>query len=113
MHGHPPAKLLPHKDWLLQLVADKPDFTLKLIGVRLAADGIHVSKSCIHTFLRRSRIRLKKTAHAAEQNRSDVKKRREAWRRVQPWIDPDRLVFLDETGFTTKITRLYGRCPIG
>ncbi|MEM7044538.1 MAG: IS630 family transposase [Pseudomonadota bacterium] len=42
-----------------------------------------------------------------------MKKRREAWRRVQPWIDPDRLVFLDETGFTTKMTRLYGRCPIG
>ena len=32
---------------------------------------------------------------------------------MQPWIDPDRLVFLDETGFTTKMTRLYGRCPIG
>ena len=42
-----------------------------------------------------------------------MKKRREAWRRVQPWIDLDRLVFLDETGFTTKMTRLYGRCPIG
>ena len=39
-----------------------------------------------------------------------MKKRREAWRRVQPWIDPARLVFLDETGFTTKMTRLYGRC---
>ncbi len=23
------------------------------------------------------------------------------------------MVFLDETGFTTKMTRLYGRCPIG
>ena len=22
-------------------------------------------------------------------------------------------MFLDETGFTTKMTRLYGRCPIG
>jgi transposase len=42
-----------------------------------------------------------------------VKKRRDTWRRVQPWIDQDRLVFLDETGFTTKISRLYGRCPIG
>ena len=42
-----------------------------------------------------------------------MKKRREAWRCAQPWIDPDRLVFLDETGFTTKLARLYGRCPIG
>ena len=60
MHGHPPAKLLPHKDRLLQLVADEPDLTLKQISERLATDGIHVSKSCLHTFLWRNRIRLKK-----------------------------------------------------
>jgi len=36
---------------LLQLVAEEPDLTLKQIGARLAADGIHVSKSCLHTFL--------------------------------------------------------------
>ena len=60
MHGHPPAKLLPHKDRLLRLVADEPDLTLRQIGERLAADGIHVSKSCLHTFLWRNRIRLKK-----------------------------------------------------
>ncbi len=60
MHGHPPAKLLPHKDRLPRLVAEEPDLTLRQIGVRLAADGIHVSKSCLHTFLWRNRIRLKK-----------------------------------------------------
>jgi len=60
MHGHPPAKLLPHKERLLRLVADEPDLTLRQIGERLAADGIHVSKSCLHTFLWRNRIRLKK-----------------------------------------------------
>jgi transposase len=27
--------------------------------------------------------------------------------------EPHRLVFLDETGTTTKMTRLYGRCPKG
>ncbi|MEM7044539.1 MAG: hypothetical protein AAF543_17155, partial [Pseudomonadota bacterium] len=56
----PPAKLAPHKDRLLRLVADEPDLTLKQIGERLAADGIHVGKSCLHTFLWRNRIRLKK-----------------------------------------------------
>ena len=57
MHGHPPAKLSPHKDRLLRLMAEEPDFTLKQIGARLAADGIHVGKSCLHTFLWRHRIR--------------------------------------------------------
>jgi transposase len=28
-------------------------------------------------------------------------------------IDPDRLVFLDETWAKTNMTRTYGRCPIG
>ena len=82
MHGRPPAKLLPHKERLLRLVADEPDLTLRQIGARLAADGVHVNKSCLHSFLWRNRIRLKKTAFAAEQNRPDVRKRREAWRRV-------------------------------
>jgi putative transposase len=60
MYGHPPAKLAPHKDRLLRLVADEQDLTLRQIGERLAADGIHVSRSCLHTFLWRNRIRLKK-----------------------------------------------------
>jgi len=60
MHGHPPSKLAPHKDRLLRLVADEPDLTLRQICERLAKDGIHVSKSCLHRFLWRHRLRLKK-----------------------------------------------------
>jgi len=32
MHGHLPAKLLPHKDRLLWLVAEEPNLTLRQIG---------------------------------------------------------------------------------
>jgi len=32
---------------------------------------------------------------------------------MQPDLDPKRLVFIDETGANTKMTRAYGRCPIG
>lgn len=39
--------------------------------------------------------------------------RREAWRLVQPALDAAKLIFIDETGFTTKMTRLYGRAPRG
>jgi transposase len=31
----------------------------------------------------------------------------------KPFIDPERLVFIDETGANTKMTRLYGRAPRG
>jgi hypothetical protein len=32
---------------------------------------------------------------------------------LQPFVDPDKLVFIDETGASTKMTRLYGRAPRG
>jgi hypothetical protein len=44
------------------------------------------------------RITLKKTAHASEQERSNVARRRRAWFEAQPDLDPERLVFIDETG---------------
>lgn len=39
--------------------------------------------------------------------------RREAWFAAQPDLDPARLVFIDETGATTKMARLRGRSPRG
>lgn len=32
---------------------------------------------------------------------------------MQPELDPQRLVFIDETGASTKLARLYGRAPRG
>ena len=32
---------------------------------------------------------------------------------MQPSLDPERLVFIDETGASTKMARLYGRSPRG
>jgi transposase len=39
--------------------------------------------------------------------------RRQAWFEAQPDLDPERLVFIDETGASTKMTRRYGRSPRG
>ena len=38
---------------------------------------------------------------------------RAAWRELTPHLDPDRLVFIDETGASTKMVRLYGRARRG
>ena len=38
---------------------------------------------------------------------------RQAWRAGQPDLDPARLVFIDETGASTKMARLYGRSRRG
>ena len=55
----------------------------------------------------------KKTAHATERDRPDVVKRREAWFDSQPDLDPERLVFIDETWASTNMARLRGRAPRG
>lgn len=49
--------------------------------------------------------------HAREQNRPDLVTSRAAWRCLQPFIDPGRLVFLDETCLKTDLTTRYGRAP--
>ena len=55
----------------------------------------------------------KKTAHASEQDRPDILKRREDWFEGQPDLDPERLVFIDETWASTNMARRYGRAPKG
>jgi transposase len=55
----------------------------------------------------------KKTAHASEQERPDVAARRQAWFDAQPDLDPEDLVFIDETAVSTKMTRLRGRALRG
>ncbi len=58
----------------------------------------------------------KKKLLASEQDRPDISKARREWQaRRQPRmrLEPHRLVFIDETGTNTKMTRLRGRCPKG
>jgi transposase len=42
-----------------------------------------------------------------------VAARRKLWRAAQPFLDPESLIFLDETGLNTKMARLYGWAPVG
>ena len=45
--------------------------------------------------------------------RADVAAAREEWRKAQPALDPEKLVFIDETSTNTQMTRLRGRCKKG
>ena len=55
----------------------------------------------------------KKTAHAAEQDRPNILKRRQDWFDGQIELDPERLIFIDETWASTNMARLHGRAPKG
>lgn len=45
---------------------------------------------------------------ALEQARADIARRRQCWRAWQTRLDPNRLVFIDETWIKTNMARLYG-----
>ena len=55
----------------------------------------------------------KKNAHALEQERADLLKRRQEWFDGQLDLDPAKLFFIDETGLSTKMSRLRGRALRG
>jgi transposase len=50
---------------------------------------------------------------AAEQDRPDVATARQDWQAAQGTLDPAKLVFVDETGASTKLVRTRGRGPKG
>jgi transposase len=103
-----------HKDWLLAVVAAEPDLTMAEIQTRLKdTHGLAKRTSCLWRFFARHNVTFKKTQHATEQDRPDVKAERGAWRENQPSLDPGHLVFIDETGVSTNMARLRGRALEG
>jgi transposase len=56
---------------------------------------------------------VKKTLHAAERDSEANRKRREEFLQTVQAIPPERLIFLDESGVTTQMTRQWGRAPKG
>jgi transposase len=56
---------------------------------------------------------VNKTLPAAEQSRPDVAEQRKQWPQRLADVAADRLVFVEESGANTQMTRRYGRSPIG
>jgi transposase len=109
--GRRHAKLDPHRAFLLRRLAEKDDITMpELAGKRSAARG-PIRPRC-PAGSSATAIALKKTLLASECDRPDIRQAREEWkaeRQPRMRLEPHRLVFLDETGTTTKMTRPRGR----
>ena len=108
------SKLDAHDDFLLGLIAAAPAITLKEMQALLQNTcGVSAGVGTLWRFFDARAIPFKKTAHAAEQDRADVAAAREDWFEQQPDLDPAKLVFIDETGASTRMARLRGRCARG
>src|SRR5512146_2489637 len=76
--------------------------------------GVRCSRMAIFRTLRKLKItRKKKSLHAKERDSPRVRRKRRAFREEVATVDPEHLVFIDETGANTAMTRTYGRAPRG
>jgi transposase len=62
MGGDHQSKLLDHRDFLLNLVADEPDLTLTEIRARLAQHRVMVGHATVWRFFAKEKISFKKNA---------------------------------------------------
>ncbi|WP_422679954.1 IS630 family transposase [Chelatococcus albus] len=108
-----PGRIEACKTLILSLLEETPDLTLEEMRQALAERGHVFGFGTIQRFFRRHRITRKKTAHATEQDRPDILKQREAWFDGQLDLDPERLVFIDETWASTNMARRHGWAPRG
>jgi transposase len=109
--GRPPAFDPAAGGRLREAVRADPDATLEELG---KAAGVDCSPAAVFRALDRLDItRKKKTRRAAEQDRPELKAQRSAWREEFAAVDPERLVFLDESGATTAMDRTHGRAASG
>ncbi len=87
--------------------------TLVELCERLAEQGVAIKVTALWHQLDKWNLTFKKTLHASEQEREDVAKARAERKENQPALDVTKLVFLDETGASTNMTRMCGRAPKG
>ncbi|WP_156804368.1 IS630 family transposase, partial [Sphingomonas sp. ATCC 31555] len=99
---------------ILALWEARKDISLEELRRALAKKGLAVSVAGLHRFFaRRGMTRKKKTGHAVEQDRPDILKQRRDWFDGQVDLEPEHLVFIDETWTATNMTRSHGRCARG
>lgn len=101
--------------WLRESIADQPDIYLHELQAKLESEQeARLSPQTLSEVCRTLGLtRKKKTLIAAEQEREDVVQKRRDWKRNQNDINPDHVVFIDETWAKTNMTRTYGRSQRG
>jgi transposase len=109
--GNPAVLTSEDLERLRELIRDRPDATLEECRR-------HLGSSCSLATISRALSRLglprkKKVPRAAEQDSPEVQEQRRAFCEALADVDPRRLVFVDECGANTAMTRTHGRAPAG
>jgi transposase len=93
------------------LIKKKPDATLEELRQGL---GVDCSTMAIVRALKKLKItRKKKVLHAEERDSPEGQQKRRDFLAAVAGIEPERLIFVDESGAKTSMTRTHGRAPVG
>jgi transposase len=99
--------------FILGAVAEQTDMTLAELQEKLKERGKSVGIGTLWRFFQRHQITFKKDCARRRAGESGREGAREAWFDGQIDLNPEKLIFIDETGSTMKMARLYGRAPRG
>lgn len=113
--GGPPPKLdaaglQPWQD----IVLETKDGTRAESGERRAArTGCRLGAASLCRALQKRTLTRKKTLHASQLERADIAQEHEEYKTTRKDKEATRLVFLDETGINTQMTRTHARAKGG
>ena len=113
MGGHKPKAIAGEHAAFLGRRVREGAFTLRGLVAELAERGLKVDYRSVWNFVHAEKLSFKKTVIASERERPDVARRRAQWAKRQRTIDPERLVFIDETWTKTNMEPLRGWAPQG
>jgi transposase len=108
MGGHKPKAISgDHAVWLSQRIRDG-DFTIRGLAAELAGRGLKVDYHSVWDFVHAEKLSFKKKRGGWRTRSSRVARRRAQWTKYQDRVDPERLVFIDETWTRTDMAPLRG-----
>jgi transposase len=109
--GNPAVLTADDFEHLREFIRKRPDATLQECAAHLGTPCSLVTISRALTKL--GLPRKKKVPRAAERDSPEVREKRREFCERLAGIDPQRLVFVDECGANTAMTRTHGRAPAG
>lgn len=113
--GRPPRVTDEHEEFIKQLIAQFPTLTLKEIQQELeGAYGERLGTSTISRILKRLKLtRKKKSSYPQRKASAEVQEQRRVFRETVNTIEPERMIFIDESGVNLGMNLPYGRCESG
>ncbi|NJL98470.1 MAG: IS630 family transposase [Synechococcaceae cyanobacterium SM2_3_2] len=110
-----PGKLFLHRDFIVQMVEDYPDWTLRqYCDYLLKHLEIYSSIGGMCQFLKKEKLTLKKKTYRGEKvaTEQEQQQRLDYWDRIRD-IAVDKMIFIDETAFWIGMSRDVARSLSG